>query len=60
MTDDKFTVQAAVDGKLDLSDLRMDPATLAHQAVVAGRAATRSWPRTSCAQRNWRHWTAKR
>ena len=35
MTDDKFTVQAAVDGKLHLSDLRMDPATLAHQAVVA-------------------------
>ena len=35
MTDDKFTVQAAVDGKLELSDLRMDPATLAHQAVVA-------------------------
>jgi propanediol dehydratase small subunit len=35
MTDDKFTVQAAVDGKLTLSDLRMDPATLAHQAAVA-------------------------
>jgi propanediol dehydratase small subunit len=35
MTDDKFSVQAAVDGKLRLSDLRMDPATLAHQAVVA-------------------------
>jgi propanediol dehydratase small subunit len=35
MTDDRFTVQAAVDGKLDLADLRMDPATLAHQAVVA-------------------------
>jgi propanediol dehydratase small subunit len=35
MTDDKFTAQAAVDGKLQLSDLRMDPATLAHQAVVA-------------------------
>ncbi len=32
---DKFTVQAAVDGKLTLSDLRMDPATLAHQASVA-------------------------
>ncbi|WP_441963506.1 diol dehydratase small subunit [Mycolicibacterium houstonense] len=31
----RFTVEAAVDGKLDLSDLRMDPATLAHQAVVA-------------------------
>lgn len=35
MTDDKFTVEAAVDGRLGLSDLRMDPATLAHQAVVA-------------------------
>jgi propanediol dehydratase small subunit len=35
MTDDQFTVQAAVDGKLQLSDLRMDPATLAHQADVA-------------------------
>ena len=35
MTDDKFTVQAAVDGKLQLSDRRMDPRTLAHQAVVA-------------------------
>jgi propanediol dehydratase small subunit len=35
MTDDKFTVQAAVDGKLKLSDLRMDPATLDHQAAVA-------------------------
>lgn len=32
---EKFTVAAAVDGKLDLSDLRMDPAVLAHQAVVA-------------------------
>lgn len=32
---EKFTVEAAVDGKLDLSDLRMDPAVLAHQAVVA-------------------------
>lgn len=31
----RFTVQAAVDGKLELSDLRMDPATLAHQAAVA-------------------------
>lgn len=31
----RFTVAAAVDGKLDLSDLRMDPAALAHQAVVA-------------------------
>ncbi|MCV7228971.1 diol dehydratase small subunit [Mycolicibacterium komossense] len=35
MNDEKFTVQAAVDGKLQLSDLRMDPATLAHQADVA-------------------------
>ena len=36
MTDtSRFTVQAAVDGKLELSDLRMDPATLAHQAAVA-------------------------
>jgi propanediol dehydratase small subunit len=32
---EKFTVEAAVDGKLGLSDLRMDPAALAHQAVVA-------------------------
>jgi propanediol dehydratase small subunit len=31
----EFTVEAAVDGKLELTDLRMDPATLAHQAVVA-------------------------
>jgi propanediol dehydratase small subunit len=35
MTEEKFTVQAAVDGNLALSDLRMDPATLAHQAAVA-------------------------
>ena len=35
MTDEKFTVEAALDGKLRLSDLRMEPATLAHQAVVA-------------------------
>lgn len=33
--DSKFTVQNAVDGKLGLSDLRMDPAVLARQAVVA-------------------------
>ncbi|MGV0735282.1 diol dehydratase small subunit [Mycobacterium syngnathidarum] len=32
---EKYTAEAAVDGKLDLSDLRMDPAALAHQAVVA-------------------------
>jgi len=35
MSEEKFTVQAAVDGNLGLSDLRMDPATLAHQAAVA-------------------------
>jgi propanediol dehydratase small subunit len=35
MAEQKFTVQAAVDGKLTLADLRMDPATLAHQAAVA-------------------------
>jgi propanediol dehydratase small subunit len=35
VADQRFTVQAAVDGKLQLSDLRMDPAVLAHQAVVA-------------------------
>lgn len=34
-TEERFTVEAAVDGKLQLSDLRMDPATLAHQAAVA-------------------------
>ncbi|MDT5110629.1 MAG: propanediol dehydratase small subunit [Mycobacterium sp.] len=33
--DERFTVQAAVDGNLTLSDLRMDPAALAHQAAVA-------------------------
>lgn len=32
---EKYTLEAAVDGKLGLSDLRMDPAVLAHQAVVA-------------------------
>jgi propanediol dehydratase small subunit len=31
----EFTVANAVDGKLGLSDLRMDPEALAHQAVVA-------------------------
>jgi len=31
----RFTVANAVDGKLGLPDLRMDPAALAHQAVVA-------------------------
>ena len=35
MTEERFTVQAAVDGRLGLSDLRMDPAALAHQAAVA-------------------------
>jgi propanediol dehydratase small subunit len=35
MTGVEFTVEAAVDGNLSLADLRMDPATLAHQAVVA-------------------------
>ncbi|MFC7674894.1 diol dehydratase small subunit [Mycolicibacterium sp. GCM10028919] len=30
-----ITVENAVDGKLGLSDLRMDPAVLAHQAEVA-------------------------
>ena len=35
MTADRFTVENAVNGKLGLSDLRMDPAVLAHQAVVA-------------------------
>lgn len=35
MSDNRFTVENAVDGKLGLSDLRMDPAALAHQAVVA-------------------------
>jgi propanediol dehydratase small subunit len=32
---EKFTVDAAVEGRLTLADLQMDPATLAHQAVVA-------------------------
>ena len=31
----EITTQNAVDGKLGLADLRMDPAALAHQAVVA-------------------------
>jgi propanediol dehydratase small subunit len=35
VNDHRFTVEAAVDGELSLADLRMDPATLAHQAVVA-------------------------
>ncbi len=35
MTGEKYTVENAVDGHLSLADLRMDPATLAHQAVVA-------------------------
>ena len=36
MTADRFTVDNAVNGKLGLADLRMDPAVLAHQAAVAG------------------------
>ena len=32
---ERFTVENAVDGKLGLSDLRMDPAALTHQADVA-------------------------
>ena len=35
MSREELSVQAAVDGKLELADLRMDPATLAHQASVA-------------------------
>jgi len=35
MTEDRFTVAAAVDGKLTLADLRMEPAALVHQADVA-------------------------
>ncbi|KAA0097662.1 diol dehydratase small subunit [Mycolicibacterium sp. P1-18] len=35
MKPEDFTVDAAVNGNLSLADLRMDPATLAHQAVVA-------------------------
>ncbi|GAA1666074.1 propanediol utilization protein [Mycolicibacterium murale] len=35
MTPEHISVGNAVDGKLGLSDLRMDPAVLAHQAVVA-------------------------
>ena len=35
MNADDFTVEAAVNGNLSLADLRMDPAVLAHQAVVA-------------------------
>jgi propanediol dehydratase small subunit len=34
-TEDEFTVENALDGKLRLSDLRMEPTTLAHQASVA-------------------------
>jgi len=37
VSDERFTVENAVDGKLGLSDLRMDPAALAHQAAVAER-----------------------
>ena len=35
MTDQRFSVANVVDGKLGPADLRMDPAALAHQAVVA-------------------------
>jgi propanediol dehydratase small subunit len=35
MNEADFTVENAVDGKLGIADLRMDPAALAHQAVVA-------------------------
>jgi len=35
MSRQELSVQAAVDGKLQLADLRMDPATLARQASVA-------------------------
>jgi propanediol dehydratase small subunit len=35
MTQEKFTVEAAVDGRLGLADLRMDPATLNRQAEIA-------------------------
>jgi propanediol dehydratase small subunit len=35
VSESKFSVQNALDGKLGLPDLRMDPAVLAHQAVVA-------------------------
>ncbi len=35
MNADDFTVEAAVNGNLSVADLRMDPATLAGQAVVA-------------------------
>jgi propanediol dehydratase small subunit len=35
MSDAELTVEAAVNGNLSLADLRMDPTTLAHQAVVA-------------------------
>jgi propanediol dehydratase small subunit len=37
VTEQRFTVDNAVDGKLGLADLRMDPAVLAHQAEVAER-----------------------
>lgn len=39
MTD--ITLANAVDGKLGLADLRMDPAALAHQADVAERGGNR-------------------
>lgn len=59
MTEERFAVQAAVDGNLSLSDLRMDPEALAHQAAVAKAGEIRSWPKTSCAQPNSRPSTTK-
>jgi propanediol dehydratase small subunit len=35
VSEQEITVEGAVDGKLGLADLRMEPAVLAHQAVVA-------------------------
>ncbi len=49
MTD--ITVDNAVDGKLGLADLRMDPAALDRRPPSLSGAATRSSPRTSGVQR---------
>ena len=49
--DERFTVEAAVDGNLTLSDLRMDPAALAHQAAVAkedGHEDSTPWSGAKC------------